>query len=142
MPTRLASPADLPDIKRIRFAVRENVLSDPSRITDADYAAMFGARGQTWVRELDGEIVAFGCAFHDGRIWALFVDPAHEGHGHGRALHDVMIAWLRSTGVAEAALGTGQGTRAEAFYLRHGWVPTGEVVHGDVEMRLALAPSQ
>lgn len=138
MPTRLAVPADLPEIKRIRFSVRENVLSDPSRITDADYAAMFGVRGQTWVRELDGEIVGFACAFHDGRIWALFVDPAHEGHGHGRALHDVMIAWLRTSGVAEAALGTGQGTRAEAFYLRHGWVPTGEVVHGDLEMRLTL----
>lgn len=138
MPTRLASPADLPEIKRIRFAVRENVLSDPSRITDADYAAMFGERGQTWVRELDGEIVGFGCAFHDGRIWALFVDPAHEGHGHGRVLHDVMIAWLRSIGVTEAALGTGQGTRAEAFYLRNGWEPTGEVMHGDVEMRLTL----
>lgn len=138
MPTRLASPADLPEIKRIRFAVRENVLSDPSRISDADYTAMFGVRGQTWVRELDGEIVGFACAFHDGRIWALFVDPAHEGHGHGRVLHDVMITWLRSIGVTEAALGTGAGTRAEAFYLRRGWVPSGEVVQGDLEMRLPL----
>ena len=58
---------------------------------------------QTIAGQPSGQHVGFACAFHDGRVWALFVDPAHEGHGHGRALHDVMIAWLRSAAVTDNA---------------------------------------
>ena len=34
---------------RVRLAVRENVLSDPNRITASDYLAALDELGRTWV---------------------------------------------------------------------------------------------
>ena len=40
---------------------------------------------ETWVVEHDGELVAF-MSIIDHLIGGLFTHPAHQGHGHGRAL--------------------------------------------------------
>jgi hypothetical protein len=59
----------------IRFAVRENRLLDPSRVTDADYH-WFSENPGIWVWEEDGRILGFSAAdTRDGTIWALFIDP-------------------------------------------------------------------
>ena len=86
---RAATLHDIPKLQVIRGAVRENVLSNPALVTLADYEAHIVGHGRSWVAEVDGEIVGFSAA--DGEratIWALFVDPAHEAHGHGRPLLD------------------------------------------------------
>lgn len=49
-------------------------------------------------------------------IWALFVDPEHEGNGYGRLLHDVVIEWLFAEGIQRIWLSTSPGTRAQRFY--------------------------
>lgn len=127
---------------RVRMAVRENRLSRPDSITAADYAAAIDDWGGGWVIDQGGEdsaagIVAFAFADRrDGNIWALFVDPAHERRGHGRALHDAMLAWLWQQGLRRAWLSTGPGTRAQAFYERAGWRFTGLLPSGEARYEI------
>jgi GNAT superfamily N-acetyltransferase len=120
---RVATVRDIPAMHRLRMSVRENRLSDPSRITESDYVAHLTSLGRGWVAEIDGTIVglAIGRAT-DGNIWALFVDPEYEGRGIGTILHDTMVNWLFDQGLQRLWLGTEPGTRAEQFYLRKDWV--------------------
>lgn len=136
MSLRQATRADIPDMRRVRMAVRENVLSDPARVTEADCVAALHELGRTWVVEVDGEIVAFASGYDTGSIWALFVHPDHEGRGHGKALHRVMCDWLWSRGHQRLWLSTDAGTRAERFYLAQGWRPCGAVADGEVRFEL------
>ncbi|RZL30815.1 MAG: GNAT family N-acetyltransferase, partial [Rubrivivax sp.] len=99
--------------------------------------------GRGWVVELAAtpHLKIAGFAIGDarnGNIWALFVDPALHGQGHGRRLHDVMVDWLFAQGLARLDLGTQPDSRAEAFYRRAGWRPTGEALdaHGDKRFEL------
>jgi GNAT superfamily N-acetyltransferase len=129
---RKAKPTDQPRIHAIRMGVRENVLSDPSRVTEAE-VAWYREQAIFLVSEAEAEIAGFTCANpQTGLIWALFVDPAHEGQGHGRALLDAALAALASAGIVQAHLTTGAGTRAERFYRRHGWRETGRSLDENV----------
>ncbi len=123
-------------MQRVRLAVRENALSDPSRVTESDYLAALEELGRTWVVEIDGEIVAFATGYNIGSIWALFVHPDHEGCGYGKALHSTVVAWLWSLGLKRIWLATGPGTRAERFYISQGWRPCGTVPGGDIRLEL------
>lgn len=55
MTLRPATQGDIPGMQRVRLAVRENVLSDPTRITVADYRAALADLGRTWVVVADHE---------------------------------------------------------------------------------------
>lgn len=121
---------------RVRLAVRENVLSDPNRITESDYLAALDALGSTWVVEANGEIVAFATGYKSGSIWALFVHPDHEGRGYGKTLHSAVVGWLWSLGHKRIWLTTGPGTRAERFYISRGWESCGTDPGGDVRLEL------
>lgn len=129
---RKATPADQARIHAIRMGVDENVLSDPSKVTDKE-VAWYREQAVFLVSEADGEVVAFSCANHQtGLVWALFVDPAHEGRGHGKALLHAALAALKAAGLAQAHLMTGAGTRAERFYRRQGWQDMGHSLDGNV----------
>ncbi|TQI73127.1 N-acetylglutamate synthase-like GNAT family acetyltransferase [Bosea sp. AK1] len=129
---RKAVEADQPRIHAIRMAVRENILSDPSKVT-AEEVAWYRDNAIFLVAESAGEIAGFACANHQtGLVWALFVDPAQEGGGHGRALLDAALAGLKAAGHAQAWLETGAGTRAERFYRRHGWHDRGRGLDGQI----------
>jgi GNAT superfamily N-acetyltransferase len=133
---RQATRADLPSLWRVRYAVRENTLA-PGRIDDAEVIDRIERTGRGWVVEEGGAIVAFAIGdARDGNIWALFVDPVAQGRGHGSRLHDVMVAWLWSRGLRRLWLGTGNATRARAFYEKHGWRAVGP--HGERETRYEL----
>ncbi|PTM42187.1 GNAT family N-acetyltransferase [Bosea sp. 124] len=135
---RKATPADQPRIHAIRMGVSENVLSDPSRVTDQEIA-WYREQAVFLVADDGGEVVAFSCANHQtGLVWALFVDPAHEGRGHGRALLDAALERLKAVGHAQAHLSTGAGTRAERFYRRHGWRDMGRDLDGQIVFVRAL----
>ncbi len=121
----------------MRYAVVENTLT-PGRIGDAEVVAQIETTGRGWVLEEGGEIVAFAIGnAAEANIWALFVAPEAQGRGHGGRLHDKMVAWLWSRGLATMWLSTGADTRARAFYERRGWRCTGP--YGRDEVRLALA---
>lgn len=122
---RDAVRADVAGIQRVRRSVRENRLTS-AVITDADVVHAIEQTGRGWVIEQDGEMVAFAVGnAENGNIWALFVNPEHEGRGYGRRLHDEMVAWLWSRGLRRLWLTTGAGTRAQHFYETAGWTNFG-----------------
>lgn len=138
-PRMLLRPAtldDIPQLHRVRIAVRENRLSDPTRISAQDYAIHLSELGRGWVIEIDTVIAGFAIVrFSDGNLWALFVDPAHEGRGLGSILHEAMLAGLATHGLRRAWLTTEAGSRAEAFYRRKGWQDFPPHPAGEVRMR-------
>jgi ribosomal protein S18 acetylase RimI-like enzyme len=100
----------------IHHSVHENRLRDPTSVTAADCAA-FIDRTEMWVWVEDGQILGFSAGDpRDGSIWALFVDPANEGRGIGRALLALACDTVRFAGFDTATLNTEPGTRAERFY--------------------------
>ncbi len=135
-----ATLADIPDMHRIRMAVRENVLADVSRVTFSDYEKMIATDGRGWVCRVDGIICGFSFAdLAEKSIWALFVSPSHEGLGIGRLLHDRAVAWLFGQGLQTIWLTTAPGTRAEKFYLAKGWIFVGDEGNGDRRLQLNKA---
>ncbi len=129
---RVAERADVPGIQRVRHAVRENRLTS-RMIGDGEVVEYLERRGRGWVVEVEGNVVAFAIGDAEtGNIWALFVDPAHERQGHGRRLHDAMVAWLWSRGLTRLFLSTEPGTRAQGFYERSGWRSCGLLPSGEM----------
>jgi GNAT superfamily N-acetyltransferase len=125
-------------ISEIRFAVHENKLGDPAAVTDADYR-WFTEHPGIWVWEEDGRILGFSAAdTRDGTIWALFVDPAHDRRGIGRALFEAACDTLRRDGHRTAMLTTDRGTRAERFYRSAGWTVVGTSQKGELILRSNL----
>lgn len=134
---REANKADVSAMQRVRLSVRENVLSDPDRITEDDYVAALDELGRTWVVETDGRIVAFATGYRTGSIWALFVHPDHERSGYGHVLHEAVTGWLWSLGLKRIWLNTSAGTRAESFYTSRGWKRCGECSGGEIRLELS-----
>ena len=109
-------------MSRIRLSVTENVLSDPSRITENMYEDYLERSGRGWVAEIDSVLVAFCYADkHDGSIWALFVRPGHEGRGLAKHLLGLATDWIFALGHESARLDTTPHTRADRFYAMQGW---------------------
>ncbi len=134
---RRATAADIPQMSRVRLSVFENRLRDPARVTPRMYEDFLEKDGRGWIAQVDGVTVAFSYANRlDGSIWALFVDPAHEGKGLAKALLGLVTAWLFEQGFAEITLDTGAGTRADLFYARQGWT-RGDAGAADVRYTLA-----
>lgn len=121
---------------RVRMSVQENRLTSVA-LSEHDYTVAIEETGRGWVVELQGDIVAFAVGNSEsGSIWALFVEPGHEGKGYGRQLHDIMVAWLWEQGLQQLWLTTEPRTRAESFYREAGWKRLG-TASGD-EIRLEL----
>ncbi len=136
---RQAEARDISALQRVRASVRENRLVS-TVITDEDVRRAIEETGRGWVVEADGEAVAFAIGnATDGNVWALFVHPDHERRGHGRRLHDAMVAWLWSRGLERLWLTPQPGTRAEKFYAAAGWVRTGLASRGEVRFELRAA---
>lgn len=138
---REAQLTDIPELTRVRLAVRENVLSTPGRVTAADYADYLTRRGRGWVAEApDGRLAGFAVADLLGHsIWALFVHPDHDRKGLGKRLHQLMLDWYFGQTRETVWLSTDPGTRAEAFYRRQGWQDTGRTDSGEVRFELTAA---
>jgi GNAT superfamily N-acetyltransferase len=78
---------------------------------------------------VDGAVVGFAIAdLRENNIWALFLIPAFEKKGIGRALHDNMLDWYFMQALEKVWLGTSPKTRAEKFYRAAGWTENGK--HG------------
>jgi len=119
---RTATLADIPAMHAVRRSVRENRLGDPTRITEASYLPFVEARSIQVAVSPNGEVVGFSAVDPaTENVWALFVDPGHEGAGIGRALHDAMLDWAVRHGLNALWLETAPGTRAEQFYIKAGW---------------------
>jgi GNAT superfamily N-acetyltransferase len=125
MNIRQATLLDIPAMSAIRLSVKENTLSDPSRVTEQMYRDYLELLGRGWVAEVDGEVVGFSYADKaDASIWALFVSQDHEGRGIAKRLLQVAVDWLFALGHESVHLSTSQDTRADRFYTGRGWTRT------------------
>lgn len=130
---REAKAEDIPALSAIRLSVKENVLSDPRKVTPEMFADYLGVSGKGWVCEVDGRPAGFSVAsLKDASIWALFVAPGYEGRGIGTKLLKLAADWLFEMGASSISLSTEAGTRADMVYERRGWRrgkvgPDGEV---------------
>lgn len=119
---RQAVLADIPEMSRIRLSVRENILSDPARVTEQMYRDYLAVLGRGWVIESRGEVLGFCyAASTDSSIWALFVSPEYEGRGLGGRLLTSAVEWLFELGNETVQLSTAANTRADKFYCAQGW---------------------
>lgn len=117
----------------LRISVRENRLSDPLRVTEADYLPFLAQRRASWVAESGGRLMGFAIANLESRsIWALFVSPDCEGRGIGRALLQHVTDALLQSGPEPISLVTEPGTRAEQLYLAAGWTRVGVEPSGEI----------
>ncbi|SHJ07889.1 Acetyltransferase (GNAT) domain-containing protein [Hymenobacter daecheongensis DSM 21074] len=136
---RQSTVADIPQLMQVRLAVRENVLSDPTRVPATAYTDYLTRRGLGWVAEEAGRIVGFAIAdLVDHSIWALFVHPDFAGQGLGKRLHDLLLDWYFRQTLHPIWLSTAPGTRAEEFYRRQGWQETGRTESGEVRFERAI----
>ena len=134
---REANVNDIPTLSEVRLSVKENVLSNPYRITYETYNDYLSDVGKGWVCELQGRVLGFSIAsLKDNSIWALFVMPGHEGKGIGKKLLNLATKWLFDMGAQSIILSTTMGTRADKWYELQGW-SRGEVnADGEVQYRL------
>ena len=133
---RRAERSDVGAMQRIRASVKENRLTSRA-LSEADYFQAIERDGRGWVMEVDGQVLGFAIANSvTGNIWALFVDPEHEGQGHGRRLHDAMVERLWAQGERPLSLTTESGTRAQRFYESMGWRFAYQADNGELRYEL------
>ena len=73
-------------------------------------------------------------------LWRLLVDETFQGRGYGAATLDAIVRYLRTRPGAEVLFTSckaGEGS-PQGFYLRYGFVLTGEVRWGEDILRLDL----
>ena len=85
----------------------------------ADRVAGRAASGTVLVAELSGRIVATA-SLSGSEIFAVFVDPDHQGNGYGRRLMQKMEDIARASGVAEIHLSV--SLPSKRFYEGLGYV--------------------
>ncbi|RYY99121.1 MAG: GNAT family N-acetyltransferase [Chitinophagaceae bacterium] len=134
---RSALPSDITGMQVVRRSVRENALSDPGLVRDADYLPFLGIDGTAWVALHGDTVVGFSIADVPGQnIWALFVFPEYEGRGIGKELHRLLMDGYFAQTHRTVWLSTAYNTRAEAFYRLRGWTDSG--AHNAIERRFEM----
>ncbi len=137
---REAQLTDIPQIQVVRHTVKENTLSNPALVTDADCEDFITRRGKGWVCEINGEVIGFAIVdLQEHNVWALFLSPEYEGKGIGKTLHRLMLNWYFDQTQTSLWLGTAPHTRAERFYGLQGWLSTGLVNKGEIKFEMSYA---
>ena len=134
MQYRIATISDWSTMHQVRMSVRENILSDPTKVTVADFQVILNTGGKAWVCEVNKQVVGFCILdFEKQNVWALFLLPEFEGKGIGKKLHDNMIEWAGDKGMEYLWLSTDPGTRAAGFYRKKGWKEVGLMQNGELK---------
>lgn len=134
---REAVPADIQQMQVVRNAVRENVLSDPKLVTDAQYLEFLSGKGKGWVCVVDDILIGFAIAdLEKNNIWALFVHPAFERQGIGKKLHQLMLDWYFSMTSKTVWLSTAPHSRAAQFYMQQGWACVGNTKQVELKFEI------
>jgi ribosomal protein S18 acetylase RimI-like enzyme len=134
---RQATQEDILPMQVVRNAVKENVLSDPSVISNAAYIPYLETRGMVWVCSIKNQIVGFTILDNQEKnVWALFVSPNFEGRGIAQELQRIMLKEYFAHTQEAIWLGTAPNTRAEIFYRESGWKEVG--MHGKSELKFEM----
>ena len=134
---RQATQEDIPAMQVVRNAVKENVLSDPSVISNAAYILYLEERGMGWVCSIKDRLVGFAILDNQEKnVWALFVSPDFEGRGIAQELQRIMLKEYFAHTQEAIWLRTAPNTRAEIFYRESGWKELG--MHGKNELKFEM----
>lgn len=136
------------DVLRLRTHESQKRFVAPMAASFAD--ALFpevvdGAQVVPWLRavEADGDLAGFvmlaltaeGTA--EPFLWRLLIDRRHQRRGIGRQVLDLVAAECRALGAGSLLTSWSEGRGSpRPFYLGAGFVPTGEVDHGETVARL------
>ena len=135
---RQATIEDIPELHRVRMAVRENVLNNPHLVKPDDYMRFLTTHGKGWLCEVKNEILGFAIIDTANKnIWALFIHPDHEKKGIGKKLHNLMLDWYFSNFNNKLWLGTAPDTRAAVFYKKAGWEEKGLMANGELRFEIS-----
>jgi RimJ/RimL family protein N-acetyltransferase len=106
-----------------------------------------GAPVAPWMRaiEADGALVGFVMValttdvHPEPYLWRLLIDRRHQRRGIGTATLDLLVEQCRAWGDRALTVSwvPGKGS-PDAMYLRYGFEPTGTVLDGELEGRLAF----
>ncbi|TQV82261.1 GNAT family N-acetyltransferase [Denitrobaculum tricleocarpae] len=97
------------------------------------------ALAETWVTEVDGEVVGFISLIED-MVGGLFLDPAYHGRGYGRAMLDKAVA---EKGALQVEVFE-ENAIARRFYTAYGFQGAEEFTHelsGQPTLRMTFKPS-
>lgn len=140
MNIRIAQPKDVETLFEIRTSVVENYQSREEiaelGITPESVTTMLETDCCAWIAEIDDQAIGFSIASATEKtIFGIFVLPAFEGRGAGRALMQVTETWFWSKEIEEIWLVTGNNPnfRAYGFYLHLNWIPIGVEPEGDFQ---------
>ncbi len=93
---------------------------------------------ETWVTEVDGEVVGFIALIEDV-VGGLFLDPAYHGQGYGKAMLDKAVA---ERGALQVEVFK-ENTTGRSFYTAYGFRGTEEFTHELTEqptLRMTFTP--
>ncbi len=135
---RRAVTSDIPTLHGLANTATENrVVED----LDAFARILQGHIDQDhcWVWAIGNTVIGFATAdTHQGTIEIVFVDPAGQGRGIGRALLRRACDDLLRAGHRYGSLVTARETRAETFYRDLGWREDGDAGPGSVRLAKLL----
>ncbi|MEM6592291.1 MAG: GNAT family N-acetyltransferase [Cyanobacteria bacterium P01_H01_bin.119] len=138
MNIRVVQASDIETLFDIRTSVVENYQSREEiaelGITPESIAKMLEIDCCAWLAEIEERPVGFSIAnATEKTIFGVFVLPAFECQGAGRALMQAAENWLWSKGLDQIWLVTGNdpSLRAYGFYLHLDWLPAGIEPDGD-----------
>jgi diamine N-acetyltransferase len=130
-------------ICRLDVAVAQRHFVAPNAVSFAE--ALFEPKA--WYRAVhaDGVPVGFLMLYDDPGeplyfLWRFMIDARHQGKGYGARAIELLVEHVRSRpGATELKTSWVPGPGSpEAFYLRLGFEPTGEIDEGEVVARLTL----
>jgi GNAT superfamily N-acetyltransferase len=137
MQFRRATVADIIGMSQVRMSVKENILTNPDKVTLESYREMLEEKGAGWVCVISETIVGFAIVdLSDANIWALFVAPGHDKKGIGLQLHNLMLSFSFEQGIKKLWLSTDRGTRADSFYHKAGWRQTELTLSGELRFEI------
>lgn len=147
MTIRRATVDDAPAITRLHIASWQTTYRGlfPDALLDGlDYETRLARRTdhlekpwpgvENWVLEVDGHVIGWsavgtvrdeeeGLPASTLEMYALYLDPAAIGHGHGKALMDHALETARGRGATEMTLWVlRDNPLARPFYLKAGFV--------------------
>ncbi|MBI5029758.1 MAG: GNAT family N-acetyltransferase [Chloroflexi bacterium] len=77
-------------------------------------------------------------------LWRLMIAEPFHGRGYGRQAIQRLVEYVKTRPNAKELLvscGQGEGS-PEGFYLKQGFVPTGEIVHDEIVLRTVLTSEE
>jgi GNAT superfamily N-acetyltransferase len=143
---------DAPAVAALHLAVNPHQLETPERVWYWASRGLEREQWRQWVAQADGEIVGSAWAGFEwavptpgkGRFW-IAVAPDRRGRGIGRALYDVVEAYLRGRGAWRARTNVDADPAGERFVAKRGYERRGadvvsELVLGGAELAEPSVP--